>query len=474
MPSLNTGNAILSNAITVNSIYNVGIGTTNQFLSTGVTAVEFGSVGFLYGSSNNSAFGNNAYLNGSGSWLYKTTNPASLMGTDGGTFNFQTASSGSANASLTWSTKMFLSNSGFLGIGTTSPSYALDVQVNNSSFVSRIINLNTTTDNAGLLVQAGVTAGNEIALFRNAAGTARMGIYANGNIGIGTTSPNGGGFASTTVTINSPNASYATIELGKATASTSANLGVLSFYNGTNYDICNIIGVSEGANNSGALRFNTVNAGSFGERMRVNSAGHLLIGTTSDNAYGSVLYAVQANSTWASVIENTTSGAKVYMSHGGNYGMAINSGSSTGSTYALSVGNNSAEFLKVRGDGYLFSQPTYNLTTASAANVNVQTDGTFCRSTSSLKYKTDVREYDKGLAEVMAMRPVYYKGIGELDGNRQFAGLIAEEIDTLGLTEFVQYAEDGSPDALAYQNMVALLVKAIQQQQQQINQLINK
>jgi hypothetical protein len=39
------------------------------------------------------------------------------------------------------------------------------------------------------------------------------------------------------------------------------------------------------------------------------------------------------------------------------------------------------------------------------------------------------------------------------------------------LTEFVQYAEDGSPDALAYGNMVALLIKGMQEQQQQIEEL---
>ena len=69
------------------------------------------------------------------------------------------------------------------------------------------------------------------------------------------------------------------------------------------------------------------------------------------------------------------------------------------------------------------------------------------------------------------MRPVYYKGISEYDGDTQFAGLIAEEIQELGLTEFVQYEEDGSPRSLAYASMVTLLIKAIQEQQVQIEEL---
>jgi len=69
------------------------------------------------------------------------------------------------------------------------------------------------------------------------------------------------------------------------------------------------------------------------------------------------------------------------------------------------------------------------------------------------------------------MHPVYYKSKNIKEKNIQFAGLIAEEIHDLGLTEFVQYATDGTPDALAYSNMIALAFKAIQEQQAQIKEL---
>ena len=115
---------------------------------------------------------------------------------------------------------------------------------------------------------------------------------------------------------------------------------------------------------------------------------------------------------------------------------------------------------------------TYNLTTGTAANMHVDSNGFFYRSTSSLKYKTDVRDYDKGLNEVMQLQPKYYKG--KDDGNVQFAGLIAEDVHDLGLTEFVQYADDKTPDALAYPNMIALLTKAIQELKAEIEILKNK
>jgi hypothetical protein len=121
-------------------------------------------------------------------------------------------------------------------------------------------------------------------------------------------------------------------------------------------------------------------------------------------------------------------------------------------------------------DKLVYGIGIYNNTTASAANMHVSSaGGQMFRSTSSLKYKTDVRDYDKGLNEVMQLQPKYYKG--KDDGDTQFAGLIAEDVHELGLTEFVQYAEDGTPDALAYSHMIALLTKSIQELKAEVDLL---
>jgi len=156
--------------------------------------------------------------------------------------------------------------------------------------------------------------------------------------------------------------------------------------------------------------------------------------------------------------------------------LTIKSSSATSSTNAIAIFNSSATTLMyIRSDGAFFtgtgSSSPYNNTSGGSPNLIVTSGGSLERSTSSLKYKKDIINYDKGLKEVLEMRPVYYKGKGENDGDKQYAGLIAEEIHELGLTEFVQYAEDGSPDALAYQNMIALAFKAIQEQQAQIEEL---
>jgi hypothetical protein len=223
-----------------------------------------------------------------------------------------------------------------------------------------------------------------------------------------------------------------------------ASIGAIDFRvsDGTNFvGAAAIIASLEGAISTGnapsALRFLTNNA----ERMRIDSSGNLLVGDTSFS---------------------TTSrlGIKASTANGATNGILVTNSSNT-------------ELLRVFSDGgFRTGSATfspYNLTTGSAANVLVESDGTLKRSTSSLKYKTDVQDATHGLAEVMSLRSVTYKG--KNDGDKVFGGLIAEEVHEAGLTEFVQYADDGTPDALSYGNMVALAFKAIQEQQSIIEQL---
>ena len=116
----------------------------------------------------------------------------------------------------------------------------------------------------------------------------------------------------------------------------------------------------------------------------------------------------------------------------------------------------------INGSGSLNVMGVYNDTTTSSANVNVASDGHIRRVVSSRRYKNTINDATHGLAELLTLRPVTYKG-----NNEDFVvgGLIAEEVHDAGLTEFVEYDDDGEPDALAYSNMVSLCIKAIQEQQ---------
>jgi hypothetical protein len=119
----------------------------------------------------------------------------------------------------------------------------------------------------------------------------------------------------------------------------------------------------------------------------------------------------------------------------------------------------------IRNDGFINSGTLagspYNNTLGLGANMYVGSDGTFYRSVSSIKYKTDVEDYDKGLAELLTLRPVYYKD--KTNPSAQYAGLIAEEVLEAGMPEFIQYAADNTPDGLSYGHMMSLAVNSIKE-----------
>ena len=110
-------------------------------------------------------------------------------------------------------------------------------------------------------------------------------------------------------------------------------------------------------------------------------------------------------------------------------------------------------------DGIVRCPPVFGQTTATAVNVAVDGGGELRRNTSARKYKRDIADYTRGLADLQALRPVTFKSINQDDDNT-YAGFIAEEVHDAGLTEFVFYI-DGQPDALHYPYMISLAVAAI-------------
>jgi hypothetical protein len=166
------------------------------------------------------------------------------------------------------------------------------------------------------------------------------------------------------------------------------------------------------------------------------------------------------------VVDSTNNRVGVGVTPATNYQLHVKS-QSTGTSAAALVVENSAPsgLLVIRDDGRIATgtaatSPTNN-TTGSAANVFVDASGILFKSTSALKYKTDVTNMQHGLASVLSLRPVTFRGLN--DGDKVFGGFIAEEVAAAGLEEFVVRNEAGEPDAIHYANMVALMAKAIQQ-----------
>jgi len=319
----------------------------------------------------------------------------------------------------------------------------------------------------------------------------RLYITSGGNVGIGTSSPNNTTSGRTVLDINGTSTSWINQSVSGSTISYIGANSTNAFWNtdgayflaiGTNNtermritSSGNVgIGTSSPATAGGAYR---------GLDIRGSGGGSIFLGDTS-TAYGFLYadnggYSIQSGNLpiifYPNGVERMriTSGGNVLIGDTGDYlssRLNLKSADSTSSTNIIACRNSSGtDYFRVRSDGYTYALGVYNNTTGSGANVFVGAGGDFLRSTSSLKYKNSIRNYDKGLDIVNQLRPVYYKGNN--DGDTIFAGLIAEEVHELGLTEFVQYAEDGTPDALAYQNMIALAFKAIQEQQAQIEEL---
>ena len=135
-------------------------------------------------------------------------------------------------------------------------------------------------------------------------------------------------------------------------------------------------------------------------------------------------------------------------------------------SYNISVGNATGSALvsalNINSSGWIYVPEVYSNTTGFAANVYVSGTGLLQRSTSSVRYKENIEPLPYGLNEVQKIKPVTYTSKGDDSGIR-FAGLIAEELDAQGLTEFVDYNDAGEPDAVHYGNLVSLAFKAIQE-----------
>ncbi len=405
-----------------------------------------------------------------------------------------------------------------LGIGTSSPTAKLSLQTatgtNNTSY--NIID--ATTDNPTYKAQINLVREDSSgklgwAFLTNNVGspTERMRIDSSGQVKVGTTGP----------TWDSTFGSFVTKGGFLSSQSTSYNyVGGQAYYDGAfkrlNANAAELYEQSFGNH----IFYNAISgaAGStitWNERMRIDASGNLLVGTTDDvvqtnsgtgnggivlrnNNYVAVasdgsaaleLNRLASDGTIANFRKDGTSVGSIGASTGTAYiqGNASSSGFLFGNSNiypwdagaindaGIDLGGSSNRFkdIYLQGIAYIENQivsvGTYTQTTATAANVNIRSDGLMRRSTSSIRYKNTVLDATHGLTELLALRPVTYKGND--DGDAVFGGLIAEEVHDAGLTEFVQYNEDNQPDALAYGNMVSLCIKAIQEQQATITAL---
>jgi hypothetical protein len=98
--------------------------------------------------------------------------------------------------------------------------------------------------------------------------------------------------------------------------------------------------------------------------------------------------------------------------------------------------------------------------------------GGICKGTSSIRFKQNIGQIAYGLPQVMQLQPVsYYTKPGFGDPNKKLYGFLAEDMAPIMPEGVTEYDPQGKPSSVDYIGMIPVLVKAIQQQQAQIEQL---
>jgi hypothetical protein len=436
--ALGTNNRILLGygngipALIINSSNNIGIGfTPSAWDNTVFRPLQLGASGsFLIGRTDavsQTQLGTNAFYDGS-NWKYIIGNSvaATRYYQNGGEHVFESAAAGTAGNNITWNPRLFISTTGNVGIGTVSPNSKFEIQGSTSSPQFRISRSEQT--NQGLTIQAGggVTLldsydGTDTVFgsytFNSTKGTSivtRMRIDGSGNVGINTATPSAQ--LSGTIGLSIVHATNAAVGLSNGTNHW------LNYLSGTTYRIWN---------------------NSVAEVMTLTYSGNVLIGTTSDN--GTKLQ-VSGNAT-------INGSGNTLLVNSSNNSLALGVGFQ-GITSGYIGGISSALYGYSTNGGYV-------LLNSSSAWVPA----------SDIKRKRNFEPYTKGISAILGLQPKLYNMDFQKDGDEKQVGLVAQEV-----REFIPLAYEENADFIGinYNAVIVTMVKAIQEQQQQIQELKNK
>lgn len=124
-----------------------------------------------------------------------------------------------------------------------------------------------------------------------------------------------------------------------------------------------------------------------------------------------------------------------------------------------------------KGEGTLACTNVHARQVGESANVAINSGGGFSRAgASAQRYKKNIEDYPKGLAEVLRLRPVTFETHSAYEAGKRFLGLIAEEVRDADLNELVIY-ENNEVEALRYDRVCVVLINAIKTLSEEIEAL---
>jgi hypothetical protein len=382
-------------------------------------------------------------------------------------------------------------DNGNVGIGTSSPSALLSLAKSlgndvltmgedatsvrfkmgqEASYTGNYIN----STNIDLKLQAYLAGGSggNIIFQTGASGSGslaeRMRITSGGNVGIGTSSPNG------FLQVSSENSGNTQMLLVRnfATSATGAFTGnyTAEIRGASNSNLQHAMLIHLNENNSSRRILDVTS--SVGTVASFLSNGNVGIGTSSPN---DKFVVDGGNNIWSGVFRGTTTTSQ-------SFGVQIFGGTNSSDTaFRILNGATTSTYFFVRGDGFVNAGTfTYNNAVTGRAMV-VESGGGLGYLVSTRESKDNIQSI-KNVDFINKLNPVSFNYRKKNDVTNQFTdelyeninyGFIADEVEKVN-KELVFYKEDGSLAGVEYNNMIAILTKAVQELKQEIEILKNK
>jgi hypothetical protein len=263
----------------------------------------------------------------------------------------------------------------------------------------------------------------------------------------------GGNTANGNSALSSNTSGYGNTAVGEA-ALHSNTIGIHNSAFGINALAVNTSGIENTATGYQALLSNT------------NGASNTAIGSSA--LFGN-----------ASGIENTAIGANALVSSTGSYNVALAGGGNlTAGDFNIYIGNDgeAQESGTIRIGSFCCQDRAFisgisGVTVSGGATVYIKSDGQLGTSTSSARFKQDIRDMGKASETLLALRPVTYHYKPELDpeGIAQF-GLVAEEVEHVN-PDLVVRDKDGKAYSVRYDQVNAMLLNEFLKEHKKVEKL---